>query len=44
MQTDSQTLQRDTLHKLDIKTRKTSYALYAHIKNNVDQDIDWEKK
>ena len=39
--------QRDTLHnyfKSDIKTGKTSSALYTHIRDNKDHEIDWEKK
>ena len=41
--------QRDTLHnyfKSDIKTRKSSSALYTHIRDNKnpDHEIDWEKK
>ena len=39
--------QRDTLHnyfKLDIKTGKSRCALYTHIRDNKDHEIDWEKK
>ena len=39
--------QRDTLHnyfKSDIKTRKSKCALYTHIRDNKDHEIDWEKK
>jgi len=39
--------QRDTLHnyfKSDIKTGKSSSALYTHIRDNKDHEIDWEKK
>ena len=39
--------QRDTLHnyfKSDIKKGKSSSALYTHIRDNKDHEIDWEKK
>ena len=39
--------QRDTLHnyfKSDIKTGKSRCALYNHIRENKDNEIDWEKK
>ena len=39
--------QRDTLHNYfqsEIKTGKSSSALYTHIPDNKDHEIDWEKK
>ena len=39
--------QRDTIHnyfKSDIKTGKSRCALYTHITDNKDHEIDWEKK
>ena len=39
--------QSDTLHnyfKSDIKTGKSSYALYTHIRDNKDHEICWENK